>query len=128
MIAADLLWVVKELTMERIPYSSDVAVATWRATERILDARVTENPQLSDDALCNQTDPEVFFPEKGESTRDAKKVCGACLVRSACLDYALRNGEEHGVWGGLSKKERDAEKRRREQVAQESIELVDTNL
>lgn len=128
MIAADLLWVVKELTMERISYSSDVAVATWRATERILDARVTENPQLSEDALCNQTDPEVFFPEKGESTRDAKRVCGACWVRSACLDYALQNDEQYGVWGGLSKKERDAEKRRREQVAQEAIELVDTSL
>jgi WhiB family redox-sensing transcriptional regulator len=32
------------------------------------------------DALCAQTDPEAFFPEKGGSTRDAKKVCGACNV------------------------------------------------
>ena len=41
------------------------------------------------DALCAQTDPEAFFPEKGGSTRDAKKVCGACNVRSQCLEYAL---------------------------------------
>jgi WhiB family redox-sensing transcriptional regulator len=37
-------------------------------------------------ALCAQTDPEAFFPEKGGSTRDAKKVCVGCVVRSECLE------------------------------------------
>lgn len=58
------------------------------------------------DALCAQTDPEAFFPEKGGSTRDAKKVCGACAVRSECLEYALGNDERFGIWGGLSERER----------------------
>lgn len=58
------------------------------------------------DALCAQTDPEAFFPEKGGSTRDAKKVCGACNVRSKCLEYALANDERFGIWGGLSERER----------------------
>ncbi|HIW99045.1 MAG TPA: WhiB family transcriptional regulator [Candidatus Nesterenkonia stercoripullorum] len=58
------------------------------------------------DALCAQTDPEAFFPEKGGSTRDAKKVCAACTVRSECLDYALGNDERFGIWGGLSERER----------------------
>jgi len=58
------------------------------------------------DALCAQTDPEAFFPEKGGSTRDAKKVCGACSVRSQCLEYALANDERFGIWGGLSERER----------------------
>ena len=58
------------------------------------------------DALCAQTDPEAFFPEKGGSTRDAKKVCGACNVRSQCLEYALANDERFGIWGGLSERER----------------------
>ena len=44
-------------------------------------------------ALCAQTDPESFFPEKGGSTREAKKVCLACEVRSECLEYALANDE-----------------------------------
>ena len=57
-------------------------------------------------ALCAQTDPEAFFPEKGGSTRDAKKVCGACNVRSQCLEYALANDERFGIWGGLSERER----------------------
>ncbi|MCO1338182.1 hypothetical protein BJH93_04630 [Kocuria polaris] len=58
------------------------------------------------EALCAQTDPEAFFPEKGGSTRDAKKVCGACNVRSECLEYALSNDERFGIWGGLSERER----------------------
>ena len=58
------------------------------------------------DALCAQTDPEAFFPEKGGSTRDAKKVCAACTVRSQCLEYALANDERFGIWGGLSERER----------------------
>ena len=58
------------------------------------------------DALCAQTDPEAFFPEKGGSTRDAKKVCGACPVRQECLDYAMANDERFGIWGGLSERER----------------------
>lgn len=58
------------------------------------------------DALCAQTDPEAFFPEKGGSTRDAKKVCGACTVKQECLDYALASDERFGIWGGLSERER----------------------
>ncbi|MFC4222950.1 WhiB family transcriptional regulator [Lysinibacter cavernae] len=58
------------------------------------------------DALCAQTDPEAFFPEKGGSTRDAKKICSTCEVRSQCLDYALENDERFGIWGGLSERER----------------------
>ncbi|GLB65610.1 WhiB family transcriptional regulator [Arthrobacter mangrovi] len=58
------------------------------------------------DALCAQTDPEAFFPEKGGSTRDAKKVCGSCTVRAQCLEYALEHDERFGIWGGLSERER----------------------
>jgi WhiB family redox-sensing transcriptional regulator len=57
-------------------------------------------------ALCSQTDPEAFFPEKGGSTRDAKKVCLVCEVRQDCLEYALSNDERFGIWGGLSERER----------------------
>ena len=58
------------------------------------------------DALCAQTDPEAFFPEKGGSTRDAKRVCSECPVSEACLDYALAKDERFGIWGGLSERER----------------------
>jgi WhiB family redox-sensing transcriptional regulator len=58
------------------------------------------------DALCAQTDPEAFFPEKGGSTRDAKRICSSCEVRAQCLEYALQNDERFGIWGGLSERER----------------------
>jgi len=63
-------------------------------------------------ALCAQTDPEAFFPEKGGSTREAKKVCVSCEVRAECLEYALANDERFGIWGGLSERERRKLKRR----------------
>ncbi len=65
-----------------------------------------------DRALCAQTDPEAFFPEKGGSTREAKRVCASCEVRSECLEYALANDERFGIWGGLSERERRKLRRR----------------
>jgi WhiB family redox-sensing transcriptional regulator len=64
-----------------------------------------------DRALCSQTDPEAFFPEKGGSTREAKRVCLGCDVRVECLEYALANDERFGIWGGLSERERRRVKR-----------------
>ena len=62
--------------------------------------------QWQEQALCAQTDPEAFFPEKGGSTREAKKVCGGCEGRTECLEYALKHDERFGIWGGLSERER----------------------
>ena len=63
-------------------------------------------------ALCAQTDPEAFFPEKGGSTREAKRVCLSCDVRGECLEYALMHDERFGIWGGLSERERRKLKKR----------------
>ena len=65
-----------------------------------------------DRALCAQTDPEAFFPEKGGSTREAKRVCQSCDVRAECLEYALAHDERFGIWGGLSERERRRFKKR----------------
>lgn len=69
----------------------------------------TPQPWMAE-ALCAQIDSEIFFPEgKGASPREAKAVCSLCPVRSECLDYALEHensAHQHGVWGGLSPKER----------------------
>ena len=64
------------------------------------------------DALCAETDPEAFFPEKGGSTREAKKICTGCEVKAECLEYALSNDERFGIWGGLSERERRRLRRR----------------
>jgi WhiB family redox-sensing transcriptional regulator len=63
-------------------------------------------------ALCAQTDPEAFFPEKGGSTREAKRICQGCEVRAECLEYALAHDERFGIWGGLSERERRKLKKR----------------
>jgi WhiB family redox-sensing transcriptional regulator len=63
-------------------------------------------------ALCAETDPEAFFPEKGGSTREAKKICTGCEVKADCLEYALSNDERFGIWGGLSERERRRLRRR----------------
>jgi WhiB family redox-sensing transcriptional regulator len=63
------------------------------------------------DALCAQVDPEIFFPEKGGSTREAKATCLGCDVRAECLTYALITDQRFGIWGGLSERDRRRLKR-----------------
>lgn len=63
------------------------------------------------EAKCLDADPEAFFPEKGGSTREAKRICGVCPVRNECLEHALAHEERFGIWGGLSERERRRAKR-----------------
>ena len=75
------------------------------------DDPAVDDEQWQERALCAQTDPEAFFPEKGGSTREAKRICLGCEVKDACLDYALAKDERFGIWGGLSERERRRLKR-----------------
>jgi WhiB family redox-sensing transcriptional regulator len=74
-----------------------------------------------DRANCLGVDPDLFFPERGASTREAKEVCRGCEVRHDCLEFALQNGEKFGIWGGLSERERRRIRRQRAQVARSTI-------
>lgn len=60
-----------------------------------------------DRAICAQTDPELWFPDKGGSPRQAKQVCADCPVRWECLAHALSHNERWGVWGGFTVEERE---------------------
>jgi WhiB family redox-sensing transcriptional regulator len=84
-------------------------------TDRIEVAPATIDESVDDQwqerGLCAQTDPEAFFPEKGGSTREAKRICMGCEVRDRCLEYALAHDERFGIWGGLSERERRRLKR-----------------
>ncbi|MFF5897820.1 WhiB family transcriptional regulator [Streptomyces argenteolus] len=69
-------------------------------------------------AACREEDPDLFFPigSSGPAlvqTEDAKAVCRTCPVQERCLDWALENGQDAGVWGGMDENERRALKRRR---------------
>jgi WhiB family transcriptional regulator, redox-sensing transcriptional regulator len=82
--------------------ASEGEANVWNAEEQL---------PWQEEALCGYVDPDVFFPEKGGSSREAKRICAQCAVRDECLDYALENDEKFGIWGGLSERERRRLKR-----------------
>jgi len=58
------------------------------------------------DAACRDCDPELFFSDSCNGVKAAKQVCRRCLVAGTCLSGVLQNGQEAGVWGGMTEKER----------------------
>jgi WhiB family redox-sensing transcriptional regulator len=66
-----------------------------------------------DRAACRGADLSVFFPARGESAGPARQVCAGCPVRQPCLEFALGHGEVHGIWGGLTVRDRRALRTRR---------------
>ena len=82
----------------------------------------TDNWQ--DLANCLGVDPDLFFPERGASTKEAKEVCRGCVVREDCLEYALANGEKFGIWGGLSERERRRIRRQRALARRTALEAT----
>ena len=87
-------------------------------------------PDWTEEALCAEIGGDIFFPKKGGSTREAKAICAQCPVRQECLDYALDyeshnhpgadTRHPHGIWGGLSERERRALLRERRAPEQEA--------
>lgn len=76
-------------------------------------------PDWMSNGLCAQADPDAWFPEKGGSTREAKRLCNGrtaddggptrrppCPVREQCLRWALDHEERYGIWGGVSERDR----------------------
>ena len=57
-------------------------------------------------AACRGADLSVFFPGRGESAGPARQICAGCPVRQSCLEYALSHGITHGIWGGLTERDR----------------------
>lgn len=55
---------------------------------------------------CLGVDADLFFPERGASSAEAKEVCRGCVVKAECLEYAIVNQEKFGIWGGLSERQR----------------------
>ncbi len=68
-------------------------------------------------ALCAETDPDIFFPEKGGSTTPATSVCAQCMVQAECLEYAISHDIRHGIWGGMSDNDRRRISRERRRLS-----------
>jgi len=66
-----------------------------------------------DKAECLDADPDIFFPPEGVNIHQARAVCARCPVQEECLEYALKHNIEFGVWGGMSRKEREQIARKR---------------
>jgi len=82
----------------------------------------SEVPTWQRSANCLGVDPDLFFPERGGSTREAKEVCRGCVVQEDCLQYALDNSEKFGIWGGYSERERRRLRRRRNGEPVEAVQ------
>jgi WhiB family redox-sensing transcriptional regulator len=102
---------MSEVAEERVAEWDDTPTEELGVLVDLFEA-TDEEQEWQERALCAQTDPEAFFPEKGGSTREAKRICLGCEVRSECLEYALEHDERFGIWGGLSERERRKLKKR----------------
>lgn len=100
-------------------FNSSTKEGDSEAIKMLAPAELEEDWQ--DGANCLGVDPDLFFPERGASTREAKEVCRGCLVREQCLEFALQNGEKFGIWGGMSERERRRIRRQRAQIARTII-------
>ena len=58
------------------------------------------------DGKCRDLPAATFFPSDGVGVDVARQICAGCAVKTECLEYALRNRIDHGVWGGTSERER----------------------
>jgi len=70
-----------------------------------------------DFANCRGANPDLFFPERGASTRTAKQICRECGVQDACLEFAIVSSEKFGIWGAMSERERRKIRRERQIAA-----------
>lgn len=70
------------------------------------------------DGNCRNYAPAVFFPSDGVGVDRARAICKGCPVTGTCLEYALENRIEHGVWGGCSERERRRILKRRKSEAE----------
>lgn len=85
-----------QVFMSMETYDSGIDEESWRAY-----------------ANCLRVDPDLFYPERGASTKEAKMVCKFCVVREECLEYALEKNDKFGIWGGASERERRRMRRQR---------------
>jgi WhiB family transcriptional regulator, redox-sensing transcriptional regulator len=106
--ATDVITIV----MFQSPYTRDPDASLHRLRRQWMGPIPVEIQPWYERAACLDKDADCFFPEKGGSTRAAKRICQTCTVQTECLEYALANDERFGIWGGLSERERRRLKRR----------------
>ena len=118
------------------PPAAPAAPSVWKGKEEMKEAPVKldrasavrtigatwDDHHWRHDAECRDTDTSIFFPEGDdadtqEATAHALRLCAACPVRDACLEFALRTRQLDGIWGGLNEEQRRSLRRRRQAAA-----------
>ena len=79
------------------------------------------------EGACKGVEPDLFFTERGVSNQTAKAMCGLCVIKVECLDYAVTNNEAYGVWGGKSERER-RKIRRQQNVAKRTNSILNQSI
>ncbi len=77
-----------------------------RALQHFLEAIKSDRPRWHLDAACRGMTPDLFYPERGDSTAEARSVCQGCPVQGQCLAFAVTRNERHGIWGDTSVRQR----------------------
>jgi WhiB family redox-sensing transcriptional regulator len=73
-------------------------------------------PYFEGRAACAEVGGDSWYPEKGDKNLlEVRRVCNRCEIQAQCLQWALETDEPHGIWGGLSKKQRSRLQRKRKQ-------------
>jgi WhiB family redox-sensing transcriptional regulator len=80
---------------------------TTTGTPHSVLKRLFDDDLPPEGGLCAEVDPKIFYPDKGETVNEAKKICRRCPVMSECGAWALRHAEPFGVWGGMSVNDRE---------------------
>jgi WhiB family redox-sensing transcriptional regulator len=110
------------IAMRKLTASEDITTTPQQSPGKTIGAQTSRQYQEKkttwrNDAQCLTFDTEVFFPtasdKQGEA--DAKAICPGCPVKDDCLDWAIFNDVRHGIWGGMTLRERNKELKRRQQ-------------
>ena len=86
-------------------------------------SHISTDTRWMSEGNCAEKDPAIFFPSDGVGVEKAKRICNGCGFQNQCLEYALINRVEHGVWGGASERQR-----RRILKARRQLALTETSL
>ena len=80
-------------------------------------SHISTDTRWMSEGNCAEKDPAIFFPSDGVGVEKAKRICNGCGFQNQCIEYALINRVEHGVWGGASERQRRRILKARRQLA-----------
>jgi WhiB family redox-sensing transcriptional regulator len=106
------------LQLSRVSYPDPGRLRVQGLTEDL----TTVDTDWMNEGKCRDLPPETFFPSDGVGVEVARRICADCPVKAPCLEYALYNRIEHGVWGGASERERRRIARQRRGLTRATVE------